>query len=78
MEEQWKDVPYTDGRYSVSNLGRVRSNFKSGWGNQRIGVVKQAKILPVDKYGYVSLGKGQRVKLETIMDKVWGGDNGMV
>lgn len=77
MEELWRDVPYTDGKYSVSNLGRVRSNFKSSWGSQRLSTTKQVKILPVDKQGCVNIGRGQRVKLKTIMDKVWGDDNGM-
>lgn len=44
MEEIWKQLPYSDGKYYVSNLGRIKSMFK---GIERIMTLRK------DKLGYI-------------------------
>lgn len=42
VNEVWKDIPGFEGNYSVSNLGRVRSNFRTVPGNM-IGIRRPVK-----------------------------------
>lgn len=59
MEEIWKDIEGYEGKYQVSNLGRVKSLLKNGVNRERI--MKQQK----DKDGYmrIKLRKSKTQKL---------------
>lgn len=58
MGEIWKEIPETDGRYFVSNKGRVASKLKKPRANEPIDneVPKGCQIISQqkDKYGYLS------------------------
>ena len=47
MREEWKPIEGTDGRYEVSNTGKIRSNNYKNSG--RVQELKPAK----DKKGYL-------------------------
>lgn len=53
-EEQWKTIPNTDGRYEVSNLGRVRSN------RQRRIILTLTKQISGYLYAMVELSNGKQ------------------
>lgn len=59
MVEVWKDIVGYEGKYQVSNIGRVKS-LKDNHGNYREKILRSR----ADKYGYlyVSLCKGGKVK----------------
>lgn len=53
MEEVWLEIPWAEGLYQVSNLGRVRSRDRTSpnrWGP----LLRRGKILraPLDAFGY--------------------------
>lgn len=59
--EIWKIIPETSGFYSVSNLGRIKSNSRNYFpnGSKDVMFVKEASILSPtfeDKTGYYSVG----------------------
>ena len=63
MEEEWRDIKGYEGKYQVSNLGRVKS-LRDNHGNYRI----QFLFLKPSKKGYISVNlykygkkKGKRV-----------------
>lgn len=47
LQEVWKALPGFDGRYEVSNFGRVRSCANGRWGNKTDYKVLQQKMIPV-------------------------------
>jgi len=53
MEEIWKDIPKFEGYYQASNLGRVKSFWKSG------RILKQ-RVNPTTGYVQVSLHKNKK------------------
>ena len=54
IEEQWKPIPHTDGKYEVSNYGRVRTN------NQRPGLLTLTKQPKGYLYAMVTLINGKQ------------------
>lgn len=63
--EEWKDIPGFEGRYQVSNEGRVKSVDHYGVGGTHIILYKGKILTPVigtDKYYHVflSYGKGKK------------------
>jgi hypothetical protein len=71
--EIWKPVPLYEGRYEVSNLGRVRSlDTTCAFGNQKIKKAgKLLKLLP-DKDGYLTVtlsinGNHKNAKVHTLV-----------
>lgn len=62
MEENWKDVPGFEGRYQVSDLGRVRSvdrarELRTRWGGTFSRVFRGQVLAPaLDKDGYLRVG----------------------
>ncbi len=57
MEEEWRDIKEYEGRYQISNYGRVKS-LKFNKTNK-----KKILNLIVNKYGYIYVGlikKGKR------------------
>lgn len=60
MKEIWKKIPNTNGNYSVSNLGRVKSNDRYiKYSNGRVSFHKGkilSKALKTTKYEQVSIG----------------------
>ena len=47
MEEIWKDIPDTDGKYQVSNMGRVRSRCKKDeW---------RLRVFDYNRFGYAAV-----------------------
>ena len=59
MEEEWRDIEGYEGRYQVSNLGRIRS-FKGQYSKNKIIILK----LCINNRGYsvVSLSKNNKHK----------------
>lgn len=55
MTEIWKDVPNYEGIYQVSNLGRIKSNYKNN-------ILKPS----VDRFGYVRFSATKNKKQRTI------------
>ena len=49
MKEVWKDVEGYEGRYEVSNLGRVKSNHQ-----YKGGIMKEQQTKRGDKYVYLT------------------------
>lgn len=52
MQEEWKVVSGYDGRYEVSNLGRIRSYSNARWGNKAEAKIMKVKQIPV---GYLQV-----------------------
>jgi hypothetical protein len=52
--EVWKTIPGFDGRYEVSDKGRIRSYSNGRWGNQNTDIILALKINTVG-YQYVTL-----------------------
>lgn len=62
QEEIWKDIAGYEGKYQVSNLGRVRSlQYHNTKGIRRIGYLKTA----VDNKGYLRCALSKNNKLTT-------------
>ena len=78
MEEIWGDIPGYEGRYQVSNLGRVKSLAVLG----KTGCSNKDRILKnnVSVYGYarVTLWKNKKPKLFFIHRLVWLAFNGCI
>jgi hypothetical protein len=69
-DEQWKQVPETEGRYFASNLGRLASNRYRG--HDRLGIIKPA----LDGSGYYRTvffvgGKYRTVKVHRVIAQTW-------
>lgn len=67
MEEIWKDIDEFDGKYQVSNLGRVRSldhYVRNGHGNK----IVHGKILKPYKnsHGYLFVALGRKAKHRSV------------
>ena len=58
--EEWRDIKGYEGRYQVSNLGRVRS-LRDNHGNYREKI--RATILNKEGYNYISLYKEGKIKM---------------
>lgn len=56
LQEVWKEISGFDGRYEVSNFGRVRSCANGRWGNKSEARVMNQKTIPVG-YKQVNLYK---------------------
>ena len=54
MEEVWKPIEGTDGKYEVSNFGRVRTN------SQRPGLLTLTKQPSGYRYAMIGLSNGKR------------------
>lgn len=62
FKEIWKDIPGYEGRYQVSDMGRVRSlEYHNAKGVKRIGILKPAK----DANGYLRCALSKNNKLIT-------------
>ena len=65
MKEVWKDIKGWEGRYQVSNLGRVRSldyTYKQSHGYRtREGMILKSS-LKENGYARVSLGRNNQIK----------------
>lgn len=59
MEERWLPVPGTDGRYEVSDMGRVRSLFTRGYGYSNRRATPKVLRLHI-RYGYPCIGLGTK------------------
>ena len=67
MEEEWRDIKGYEGKYQVSNLGRVKS-LKNCKGNYREKILKLGK----DKLGYLQVvlskeGKGKLFRVHRLV-----------
>lgn len=66
MKETWKDIKGYEGKYQVSNLGRVKSLYRTNYdiNSSSYRMIKQEKILKLNcdnRYVYVELFKdGER------------------
>ena len=66
--EEWKDIAGYEGKYQVSNLGRVKSFYKNKYGKIR--------KLKTDKYGYKRInlskdGKGKTYLVHRLVAEVF-------
>ena len=56
MKEIWKDIQGYEGRYQVSNLGRVRSLDRYSWNGYKYWLQKGKILKPFQqKSGYVNV-----------------------
>nr|MDF9460654.1 NUMOD4 domain-containing protein [Lactobacillus amylovorus] len=51
MKEIWKDIQGYEGRYQVSNLGRVRSLDRYSWNGYKYWLQKKRSNIIKDTYG---------------------------
>lgn len=76
MEEEkelWKDVVGYEGRYQVSNMGRVKSLERKVWNGRGYGTVSEKILKPrKNKYGYLDVllhrdGKAKRYRVNRLV-----------
>ena len=65
MEEIWKDIEGSDGRYKISNIGRVMSKGVDARGHNR-----KEKILKPKNDGWGYLHVGIRMNGKTVNRKI--------
>lgn len=67
MKEEWKDVVGYEGRYSVSSLGRVRSNSRTVWNGKGNHVLKERIMKQCSPQGYPVVNLTMKNRQETRM-----------
>lgn len=65
MKEVWKEIEYSNGRYKISNMGRVMSEGLDARGHNRKGKILKPKD---DGWGYLHVGI--RIKGKTVNRKI--------
>ena len=76
MKENWKDIEGYEGRYMVSDLGRVKSlhqEYYGGWRNKQL-IVRPERIMgtPSNNWGYSNVrlskdGKAKTMKVHRLV-----------
>lgn len=61
MTEEWRDIKGYEGKYQISNMGRVKSLHYHRGNNERV-LKPRYPLPPQNEYGYVVLSKNNKIQ----------------